>query len=232
MSYFAITSNQPRHIEFVKVLERHIPLSSVIVVPKNETSSEEKKFFKDSLTLTRKIYLKCSKDNLESDIVISALAKSKPKVGFIFGAPLISSKIHSLPEYGCVNIHTGLVQHYRGVDSTKWAVYNNELDKIGATLHYIDDSIDAGSVIAQKKIQLTLEDSLETAFFKTCVAGFDVLSENILDIINNKVNKIKLQKKGKLYQTKDMTPEIESYLESNYEKIIKDFVNENNSRSL
>ncbi len=198
-------------------------------MPKKDHSKEERQFFKDSLELTDKIYLKCTKQNLESDLVIESLVKIRPKVGFIFGAPLVTSKIYSIPEYGCVNIHTGLVQYYRGVDSTQWAIYENKLDRIGATLHYIDNTIDAGNIIGQKRTEISLNDNPEKLFLKTCQAGFDLLSENILDIINNTASSKVLGTRGKLYQLKDMTTEIQEEINTQYQKRIRSFINENNS---
>lgn len=70
---------------------------------------------------------------------------------------------------GSVKIHTGLVEHYRGVDSTLWALYNNNTDLIGATLHYIDDSIDGGNIIDTAKIKIKKHDNLDKLFYKTLV---------------------------------------------------------------
>ena len=229
MSYFAITSNHPRHIKFLQTLQEHVKLSTTIIVPKEGHYPGEESFFSNCLTVPNKIYLKCNEYNLESDLVVGGLVKSKPKVGFIFGAPLISSKIYSIPEYGCVNIHTGLVQHYRGVDSTSWAIHDNRLDCIGVTLHYIDDSIDGGDIIDQDKIKVELEDDPNTIFFKVCQAGFGLVSKNISNIIKNKSLKTPLGERGKLYQTKDMTSKVVEDINRNYKKRIKEFLNENNS---
>jgi methionyl-tRNA formyltransferase len=130
-----------------------------------------------------------------------------------------------MPEYGCVNIHTGLVDHYRGVDSSLWAMYDNRPDLIGATLHYIDETIDAGNIIDTKKIELDRFDNLNTLFYKSCLAGFRLISDNIGDIITNKTIKKSLRTKGKLYQNKDKSSEIVDKAESN----LRRYKNENYS---
>ena len=234
MSCFAITSDKPRHIKFIKTLQEHVKLATVIIVPKDNPdqsfTKEEEAFFPDCGSIPNRVYLKCSSRNLESDLVLEALKRSKTKVGFIFGAPLLSSKLYSIPEYGCVNIHTGLVQHYRGVDSSSWALYDNKLDLIGTTLHYIDDSIDAGSLIEQGKITIEQDDTPNKIFFKTCQLGFDLLSKNISSIMKNNCTTLPLEKRGKLYQKKDMTRDIKMKVEKLCRKRVMEYLGENYSR--
>ena len=231
MSYFAITSNKRRHIQFLDTLRMDVPLSQIIVVPKDNRNDELTKAESDFWPRKRgigNIYLMCDRRRIESDLVLNSLKKIKPKVGFIFGAPLLPPEIYDIPEHGCVNIHTGLVQHYRGVDSAYWALHENQLDKIGATLHYIDNSIDAGDIIDQKKVQIELNDTPDKLFLKSCQAGFDILARNMDDIVNNNVQRKKLLNKGKLYQIKDMTSDIMKEVNSNCREKVKGYLNENN----
>ena len=236
MSFFALTSDKPRHIKFIKTLQSLIDLSCVVVIPKDNCddkfTEEEFNFFTNCESLSHIDHIQCDKSDLESSRMISLLSELEPKVGFVFGAPLISKKIYNIPKFGCVNIHTGLVQYYRGVDSSSWALYDNALDRIGTTLHYIDDSIDAGNYIDQKTIQIESNDTPNSIFFKTCQAGFDLISENVSDIIKNICVPRVLIERGKLYQSKDMKPEIKQEIYNSYKFKIKEFLNENYSRPL
>ena len=103
-------------------------------------------------------------------------------------------------------------------------MYDNRLDLIGTTLHYIDDSIDAGKVICQKKIEIASGDTPNNIFFKTCQAGFDLISENISDIINNTCVVLEFGQRGKLYQKKDMTLEIKNDIKKNFNSRIKEYI--------
>ena len=47
-----------------------------------------------------------------------------------------------------VNLHGGLSPEYRGADCTFWALYNGEPENVGCTLHYINEGIDTGDLIA------------------------------------------------------------------------------------
>ena len=216
MSYFAITSNHPRHIKFLETLYESIDISVVVIVDKGPISQEEADYFNSNLSLLHSSnILRCSKHQLHSNFVLQTLQKIQPKVGFVFGAPLLKEQLFSLPEYGCVNIHTGLVDHYRGVDSSLWAMYDNRPDLVGATLHYIDRTIDAGTVIGTRGIEFDKFDDLNTVFYKSCLSGFRLLSENIDDILTNKTSKRALETKGKLYQNKDKNSEVVKRAENN-----------------
>tara|TARA_Y100001973_G_C5181366_1_gene325123 strand:- start:367 stop:1047 length:681 start_codon:yes stop_codon:yes gene_type:complete len=226
MSYFAITSNHPRHVKFLETLYEQVDVPLVIVVSKGPIAQEEADYFNSNLSLLhRPNILRCTRHQLHSNFVLQTLAKMDPQVGFVFGAPLLKEEIFGMPKYGCVNIHTGLVKHYRGVDSSLWAMHDNNPGLIGATLHYIDKSIDAGEVIAMKNINIDKFDNLDTLFFKSCQVGFRLLTDNINDIIANKTNKKKIETKGVLYQNKDKNPEIVKRAEIN----LRRFKNENYS---
>ena len=193
-----------------------IDISVVVIVDKGPISQEEADYFNSNLSLLHSSnILRCSKHQLHSNFVLQTLQKIQPKVGFVFGAPLLKEQLFSLPEYGCVNIHTGLVDHYRGVDSSLWAMYDNRPDLVGATLHYIDRTIDAGTVIGTRGIEFDKFDDLNTVFYKSCLSGFRLLSENIDDILTNKTSKRALETKGKLYQNKDKNSEVVKRAENN-----------------
>jgi methionyl-tRNA formyltransferase len=53
----------------------------------------------------------------------------------------------SIPRFGVLNLHSGLLPQYKGMMATFWALLNEE-QTIGSTLHYIvDGTIDTGPVI-------------------------------------------------------------------------------------
>ena len=186
MSYFAITSDHPRHVKFLNVLSSQVKLDLVIVVPKAGKQDNEDKFFKSNeYILKRKNVLRCNKIQLHSSFVLNTIKNLQPDVGFVFGAPILRKDLFNIPKIGCVNIHTGLVDHYRGVDSTYWALYDDRPDLIGSTLHFVDENIDTGGVIDTGRVWADLNDTPKTLFYKSCKVGFDLLADNLYNITNN-----------------------------------------------
>jgi len=69
------------------------------------------------------------------------------RFGHIFKAPLFT-----LPRYGILNLHAGMLPHYRGAYATFWAMLHQERE-IGCALHYVTDGgIDTGDVVEQQRI--------------------------------------------------------------------------------
>ena len=59
-----------------------------------------------------------------------------------------------------LNVHPGIIPQTRGLDSFKWAIYNN--DPIGVSLHKIDDQVDEGCVLEICKTQIFESDTIES----------------------------------------------------------------------
>ena len=59
-----------------------------------------------------------------------------------------------------LNAHPGIIPISRGLDAFKWAIYN--CDPIGNSLHFIDEAVDAGEIVAVKQTPVYTKDSLES----------------------------------------------------------------------
>lgn len=198
-----MTATGIRHLEFADRLMSSIPDSLVITEEKKtpiEIYLEEYKTFKPSKLETQL----CCK-SINSSVILRLLESLRPDFIFTFGCSLLKKNLISTAVNGCINIHTGLTQFYRGVDSTTWALFNKDFDRIGATVHYITPGIDDGDIIAQAVTSIEGETSVEQLFLKTCTDGFNLLMDNLKGILEGTVTKTGLLHKGKLFEIKDMT---------------------------
>ena len=73
---------------------------------------------------------------------------------------IIPKEIIQLTKRGFVNTHTGYLPYNRGKHPSFWSIV--EGTPFGVTLHYVDQQIDTGPVIAQRKIPVTWLDTGET----------------------------------------------------------------------
>ncbi len=236
MKSIAITSNQPRHREFVNRLEKIIELDLVVVLAKKEGDKHflrsENKFFNKFDDLRANI-IECNPSHLNSTRLKNLLTSASADMFFVFGAPLLKKELFSIPSKGCINIHTGLVQHHRGVDSCYWAIEEEKPETIGATLHYIDESIDGGNIIDQSTTNnIEASDTVDDIFMKTCITGFDLLEKNMYNILENNVKSFVLNKRGKLYQMKDMDFATKLQIRDKTHRVLEKHLNGNNSRPL
>lgn len=68
--------------------------------------------------------------------------------------------IISIPKYGIVNLHSGILPDYKGILATFWAMLNGET-RVGCTLHYIvDTTIDTGPIIDRSYLSIDKKKSL------------------------------------------------------------------------
>lgn len=59
-----------------------------------------------------------------------------------------------------VNCHPGIIPSVRGLDSFKYSILNSV--RLGVSLHYIDEKVDAGELISTRETNVYFNDSLET----------------------------------------------------------------------
>ncbi len=80
--------------------------------------------------------------------VLRLARELKPDLICVFGTSLIRGELLREGRLGMVNLHGGLSPEYRGADCTFWALYNGEPENVGCTLHFINEGIDTGELIA------------------------------------------------------------------------------------
>lgn len=105
---------------------------------------------------------------------------------------LISSKIFNIPTLGCINLHPSLLPYYRGMSPQHYPIINGE-SETGITVHFVDDGIDTGDIILQKKIQINNEDYVSDLQKKMKIIYSTIVVEAI-DKIETKKNEYIIQK--------------------------------------
>ena len=73
-----------------------------------------------------------------------------------------------------LNCHPGVIPASRGLDSFKWAIY--EMKPLGISLHYIDQHVDQGEVVAVVPTAVYVTDTLATLARRHYENEIDVLA--------------------------------------------------------
>ena len=92
-------------------------------------------------------------------------------IGFAKGKPI-------------VNAHPGIIPTTRGLDSFKWAIFNNDL--IGNTLHLIDEEVDQGQILHIEKTHVFPSDSINTLARRHYENEILLLGQ-VLNVIENRI---------------------------------------------
>jgi methionyl-tRNA formyltransferase len=89
---------------------------------------------------------------------------------------LLSQAMLAIPRMGGINLHGSLLPKYRGRAPVNWVLVNGET-QTGVTLHYMTAQADAGDIIAQRPVDIALEDTALTLFEKVAQAAVELLRE-------------------------------------------------------
>lgn len=126
-------------------------------------------------------------DSINNKDIVKMITILKPDFIFVNGTRIISKHIIESINVKMINIHVGITPKYRGVHGGYWAIYNNDLNMFGTTLHYIDAGIDTGAIIDQEIIKVSKNDNYATYSILQFCLGLNLLEKNIDLIINNKI---------------------------------------------
>lgn len=111
----------------------------------------------------------------------------KADILLVYGTGILKKEIINVTVHGVLNIHPGITPEYRGLEPTFWAMTNQDFDKIGVTIHYIDEGIDTGRILSQETVKVEKNDSYHTLFEKSIEKGVDMLLNVISDMENGKI---------------------------------------------
>jgi methionyl-tRNA formyltransferase len=126
---------------------------------------------------------------LKTEDVNSALVTDKIKQlepGLIIAAHLrriLKKEVFSLAKKGAINIHPSLLPKYRGLSPQHQAIMHGDSES-GVTIHFIEDAVDTGDIVLQKKFVIEQDDYIShiqnkmLAVYKTIVAEAVALLED------------------------------------------------------
>ena len=101
-----------------------------------------------------------------------------------------------------VNLHISYLPFNRGGDPNFWSFVENTPK--GVTIHYLDEGIDTGDVIAQERVEFdTKQETLATSYEKLQLTMQDLFKQNWQDIKTIKCKRQKQVGKGTSHKVKD-----------------------------
>jgi len=112
---------------------------------------------------------------LRTEQAINSIRELKPDIavsaffGYVLRPDLISTM-----RYGCINIHPAYLPFNRGAHPNVWCMLDGT--PAGVTIHYIDEGIDSGDIIAQRKVEVDPADtggSLYAKLERECLRLFE-----------------------------------------------------------
>ena len=161
-------------------------------------------------TNDKKYYDSLAKRNLDTfKKVDDIIEKSDVIFSLGYWRILKKDKIEKVP-LGIVNFHNSYNLKYKGRNCSTYVIKNNEAFH-GATMHFIDEKVDEGEIIATKKFRINQNDTAEDIFVKATNTGFKLLKENFYNVIKRQKRTLKVPDNEITYTygSKDLCHEID-----------------------
>ncbi|RAJ12382.1 methionyl-tRNA formyltransferase [Arenibacter echinorum] len=116
--------------------------------------------------------------NLKDPNFIKELEAIQPELQIVVAFRMLPKAVWDMPKLGTFNLHASLLPQYRGAAPINWAIINGE-HETGVTTFFIDDKIDTGAILLQKKTIISQEDTAGTLHDKLMHLGADLVLETI-----------------------------------------------------
>jgi len=116
---------------------------------------------------------------VNSDETLDRVNKIQPEMIVVANFPqIIRGSLMAIPPRGVVNFHPSLLPKYRGPTPFYWIVQNQE-ERAGGTVHFIDQGVDTGDIIAQAVFDLEPSDDEFSVRKKSIDVGAPLLAESV-----------------------------------------------------
>lgn len=116
--------------------------------------------------------------------------------------------VWELPKKGTINLHTSLLPEYRGAAPINWVLINGE-NKTGVTTFFINEKIDQGDIILQKKINLDQNITAGQLHNLMIHDGIEIVNKTINIIDENDVQLIYQSKKDEFKAAPKLNKELQ-----------------------
>lgn len=93
-------------------------------------------------------------ESLKDAQFVSALRSLEPDLFVVVAFRILPKEVYTIPHKGSFNLHASLLPKFRGAAPINWAIITGEKES-GVTTFFLQDTVDTGNIIIQKKIPLT-----------------------------------------------------------------------------
>lgn len=115
--------------------------------------------------------------SINDDQVSGLIKNAAPDYVVVWGTRILSKSLIEKITVPIINIHVGITPMYRGSHGGYWALYHNDPEHCGVTVHLIDEGIDTGEVLAQGIISVTRADNFTTYPLFQLGKGLELLAD-------------------------------------------------------
>ena len=123
-------------------------------------------------------------DDLKDSIFLETLQKWHTEIIIIVAFRMLPKIVWNKSIYCSFNLHPSLLPSYRGAAPIHWVIMNGET-KTGLSTFKVNDKLDLGRMLLQKKISLEMEENNGYLFIRLSEIGASLVIKTINSIFYN-----------------------------------------------
>ena len=192
-----------------------------LLIPDKEKATHAQELVKLCSHLNNSMILRGAQFREEGGVDL--LNKLKPDYIISVHFPYIVPKeCLIIPKLGVLNLHPAYLPYNRGWNTPTWAIWDKT--PYGATLHFMDEGIDTGDIIYQKRMEILPTDTADMLYARVKKLEFETFKEAWpLIVSKNYIRTQQLKEDGTTHKKKDIETlqRIDLDAKVNAEKLIR-----------
>ena len=145
--------------------------------------------------------------NLKDEGFLSELKALNANLQIVVAFRMLPEKVWKMPELGTFNLHASLLPNYRGAAPINWAIINGE-KYTGLTTFFLQQEIDTGNILLQKKVRIEKEDDAGSLHDKLMLEGSQLVIETLEKLVQGDLQAIPQSELQRDTESIKMAPKI------------------------
>jgi folate-dependent phosphoribosylglycinamide formyltransferase PurN len=137
--------------------------------------------------------------SVNDDACKTLLQQLQPDIIIVNGTRIINKKILQCCRAVFINMHVGITPRYRGSHGGYWALYHNDPENFGTTIHLVDSGVDTGAVIKQIFTKPAPNDNFVTYPILQVSIGIGALKNVLQEALTGNLKATSHTEKGRMY---------------------------------
>ncbi len=161
-------------------------ISAVVTVPDRQKGRGQKLQPSEVKIAANELGLKILQpEKLKDENFVKELKSLEPDLIIVTAFRILPPEVYKIPKYGSFNLHASLLPKYRGAAPINWAIINGEKET-GVTTFFLQDKVDTGNIILQKRTDIADTDNFGTLYERLSQIGAELTIETVRSISEEK----------------------------------------------
>ncbi|MEC9244758.1 MAG: formyl transferase [Pseudomonadota bacterium] len=131
--------------------------------------------------------------SVNAETFVTEIRRIQPRVILLAGCRIVKGDILSRIDCPVLNYHAGITPQYRGMNGGYWALAEGDALNFGATVHLVDNGVDTGAVIAQRRGLPAPGDNIMTYALRLALMSQEMCADAVSDALAGKLSPIVLE---------------------------------------